>query len=236
MFDDGYDRAALLVELMSHDALIRPWRWGWRSGWGGFRLTKGEPASSGPFAVPDESLGLLEDPAAQGVSSPHFDFLLRGLGLAIVRRLPGFATPQSAKGFQCEKAAWSREGNMRRKLLIPLLSAGLALPAVADATPEDPYGDDYVALSVNPQTGRMFFGTSGTSDGAANIAMAQCNSLGGPCVIAGGIQYGCVAVAWNPDGSWAGGQGNARDVASAIALSKLGGLGPGGRVGGHCSA
>ena len=124
---------------------------------------------------------------------------------------------------------------MKAFLVIPLL-AGLTFSAVANATPENPYGDDYVALAINPETGSVSFGTSGTPDGAASIAMVQCNGHGGPCVIAQAMQYGCVAVAWDPVGShWAGGQGSAPDVAAAVALTNLGSISPDGQVLGHCS-
>lgn len=78
VFDDGFDRAALLVELMSRCA-DPPMALRLAKRLGRIPLDERIQLHLAPFAVPDESLGLLEDLAAQGVSSPHFDFLLRTL-------------------------------------------------------------------------------------------------------------------------------------------------------------
>ncbi len=78
LLDEGYDRAALLVDLMAqcvNPPMAR--RLAIRLG----RLPLGDEARHhlAPFTVPGESLELLEHLAAQGVSSPHFDLLMRTL-------------------------------------------------------------------------------------------------------------------------------------------------------------
>lgn len=78
LLDEGYDRAALLVDLMAqcvNPPMAR--RLAVRLG----RLPIDDDARHhlAPFTVPGESLELLEHLAAQGVSSPHFDLLLRTL-------------------------------------------------------------------------------------------------------------------------------------------------------------
>ncbi len=78
VFDDSFDRAALLIELMSRCA-DPPMALRLAKRLGRIPLEERIQLHLAPFAVPDESLGLLEDLAAQGVSSPHFDFLLRTL-------------------------------------------------------------------------------------------------------------------------------------------------------------
>ena len=80
-FNAAFDRAALLVELLSgcidppmaHRLAVRLSL--------GTTLTLDDATRHhlAPFAVPGESLGLLEHLGAQGVASPHFECLLRTL-------------------------------------------------------------------------------------------------------------------------------------------------------------
>jgi hypothetical protein len=79
--DDGFDRAVLLVELMSRCAdPVMALKIAKRLG--RIPMDERNKVHLAPFAVPAESLGLLEDLAAQGVSSPHFDRLLDTLRAA----------------------------------------------------------------------------------------------------------------------------------------------------------
>ena len=78
VFDEAYDRAALLVELMTRcadPAMAR--RLALRIG--RIPLDESVQLHLAPFVVPGESLRLLEDLACQKVQSPHFDLLLRTL-------------------------------------------------------------------------------------------------------------------------------------------------------------
>ncbi|WP_328360986.1 DUF4189 domain-containing protein [Mycobacterium sp. NBC_00419] len=90
---------------------------------------------------------------------------------------------------------------------------------VAHASPEDPYGNDWVALAIAPFAPGTptKFGIAGTQDEAVRIAMDFCNkgSSGYPCYVGSTTEYGCVAVVINHrSGSFSGGRGP--DLNSAI--------------------
>ena len=78
VFDDRFDRAALLVELMTRCA-DPPMALRLAKRIGRIPLDERIKLHLAPFTVPDESLELLEALAQQGVSSPHFDLLLEKL-------------------------------------------------------------------------------------------------------------------------------------------------------------
>lgn len=96
---------------------------------------------------------------------------------------------------------------------------------VAHGSPEDPYGDDWVALAVAPFAPGMpvTLGSAGTQDEAVRIAKDLCNagSGGHPCYVASTIQYGCVAVDLNHRSrSFVGGRGPDRETAMQDAVNK----------------
>lgn len=97
-------------------------------------------------------------------------------------------------------------------------------PGVAHASPEDPFGDDWVAIAVSPQAGIGTYGSAGNPDRATQIAMDECNQRanGRRCVVATAIEYGCVAFALNiHTQAWAGGRGPNPEAAMADATAHL---------------
>jgi hypothetical protein len=112
---------------------------------------------------------------------------------------------------------------MRTELLAAAIIAALPpTTAVAHASPEDPYGDDYIAVAVSPATGGGGYGASGTMDDATHIALLQCHEYtGSECVIATAIHHGCVSLATNIDGQWRGGRGPDEAAARADAIVGL---------------
>ena len=117
-------------------------------------------------------------------------------------------------------------------------AAGLtiALAPAANASPEDPHGDDYVAIAISPSTLVGAYGSDGTAEGADNIALSECAQSGaGDCIIAQATRYGCVAYVFKTDThQWAGGRGPDADAAVADAQARL----PiaDGQPGAHCSS
>ncbi|WP_328360994.1 DUF4189 domain-containing protein [Mycobacterium sp. NBC_00419] len=92
-------------------------------------------------------------------------------------------------------------------------------PPFAHASPEDPYGNDWVAMAVAPTAPGtpMSYGLAGTQEEAVGIAMDLCTkgSAGHPCYVVSTIEYGCVAAAINErTGAFTGGRGP--DETSAI--------------------
>lgn len=88
--------------------------------------------------------------------------------------------------------------------------SALVFAATAQASPENPYADDWVALAYSPSTNQGGWGTSGTDLGANSIALAQCGQNSGnaiDCVLTATTHVGCVAYAAGPAGAWVGGQG-----------------------------
>lgn len=114
---------------------------------------------------------------------------------------------------------------MRGKLLCSaILAIGFVAAPAASASPEDPYGDDWVAIAISPQHPPGGYGAAGNPDQASQIAMDECTqrSAGTPCYVADVIEYGCVsAVINNKTGGWAGGRGPNQDAANMDAASKL---------------
>jgi hypothetical protein len=105
-----------------------------------------------------------------------------------------------------------------------LIAAGILLAASAAASPEDPYGEDWIAMAVSPSTGNAGYGGGGNADEAVRIALNECrdHTNGGRCEVASVIEYGCVAYAWNVHTqSWTGGRGPDKDSATADAAGKL---------------
>lgn len=123
------------------------------------------------------------------------------------------------------------------KFTLALLATAIVLAPTAAASPEDPDGEDWVAIAVAPEASKMTYGSAGSRERAVEIAMDECvsRSDGTRCVMATAIHYGCVAAALDPQtGSWAGGRGDTQEAATADALSKLSAdASPVG--GGHCS-
>ncbi len=100
----------------------------------------------------------------------------------------------------------------------------VATPA-AHASPEDPYGNDWVALAVAPFAPGMpvKYGIAGTQDEAVRIAMDFCGEASGgqPCYVASTTQYGCVAVGLNlRSRSFTGGLGPDEAAAMQDAANK----------------
>ncbi len=96
---------------------------------------------------------------------------------------------------------------------------------VAHASPEDPYGEDWVALAVAPFAPEMLvtWGTAGTQDEAVRIAMDFCNQRSGghPCYVGATTEYGCVAVDLNHRSrSFTNGQGPNEAAAMQDAANK----------------
>ncbi|BBZ77756.1 hypothetical protein MANY_30930 [Mycolicibacterium anyangense] len=93
-------------------------------------------------------------------------------------------------------------------------------PTFARASPEDPYGEDWVALVVAPFAPEpsIKYGMAGTQDEAVRIAMDLCNRENAgkyPCYVGSTTEYGCAAVAINQrTGGFTGGRGP--DEASAL--------------------
>lgn len=120
-------------------------------------------------------------------------------------------------------------------------TAAATLAAVPSAaSPEDPFGEDWVAIALAPETGNVItYGSAGSSDEATGIAMSECTqrSAGHKCRIATAIEYGCAAGAINVKTfAWSGGRGPDLDSAVADAMSKLPPFDPGDvAAGGHCS-
>lgn len=116
---------------------------------------------------------------------------------------------------------------MRRLFACCAVAAAIASSAPAAATPDDPYGEDWVAIAVAPAIDQaLWYGRSGTSEHATQIAMDGCNQIsqGNPCYVASAIQYGCVVVSVNPQTrSWAGGRGPNEDSAMNDAAAKTAG-------------
>lgn len=107
------------------------------------------------------------------------------------------------------------------RLLVALAVMGaLAGAPVAAATPEDPYGEDWVAIALAPADGGGGYGASGTPDDAVKIALDEC-SHHGKCVVASAIEYGCVAFVLDTQNHWAGGRGPDKDAAMNDAVGKL---------------
>lgn len=121
--------------------------------------------------------------------------------------------------------------------LVAILGACAALTApTASATPDDPYGDDWVAMAVSPAGGDGGYGASGTQDGAVQIALSECGQHSSGCVIVSSIEYGCVAFARDGKTHWAGGRGPDKDAAVNDAAAKLPGYNPATLTGGSaCS-
>ncbi len=109
-----------------------------------------------------------------------------------------------------------------------LASAAMMWSAVtpaAHASPEDPYGYDWVALAVAPSAPGMpvKWSRAGTQDEAVRQVMDFCNkdSGGHPCYIASVTEYGCVAADLNHrSGAFVGGRGPDRDSAMQDAIDK----------------
>jgi Domain of unknown function (DUF4189) len=111
-----------------------------------------------------------------------------------------------------------------RLILIALAAAALLLAPVVNASPEDPHGDDYAAVALSPSVGIGGYGSDGTADGAARIALSECarGSGAGDCVVTSAIHHGCVLYVISEDGQqWAGGRGPDPAAALADAQSKL---------------
>lgn len=106
-----------------------------------------------------------------------------------------------------------------------LIVAAALSPAVASATPENPHGDDFIAVAVSPSVlEAASYGGSGTQQGAITIALDGCKtrSQGQPCYVASVIQYGCVSfLVHPPTQAWSGGKGPDPDAATLDAARKL---------------
>ncbi|MCX2931343.1 DUF4189 domain-containing protein [Mycobacterium sp. CVI_P3] len=109
----------------------------------------------------------------------------------------------------------------------------------AQASPEDPFGEDWIALAISPEAGIGTYGAAGNPDQATQIALDECNqrSNGRRCVLATATQYGCVAYTLNTvTQAWAGGRGPNLDAAILDARSKMPSFGENEVVaGGQCS-
>lgn len=115
---------------------------------------------------------------------------------------------------------------MHARILATLAVCALIVAAPAAwATPDDPHGDDWVAIAHSPGSPIPGgYGGSGTPEGAAQIALTECQtgSPVGPCMVIVTIEYGCVAVAINTkNGQWAGGRGADMAAANEDAAAKL---------------
>ena len=113
---------------------------------------------------------------------------------------------------------------IRGNLTGTLFVAALRFAAPAAASPEDPFGEDWVAIAIAPKNGVATYGGAGNPDRATQIAVDECNqrATGHRCTIVTSMQYGCVAYALNTDTqSWAGGRGPDPDAAVADATTKM---------------
>lgn len=90
-----------------------------------------------------------------------------------------------------------------------LITMALLCAVPAHASPEDPDGNDWVAIAVAPANGVATYGGGGTHDEAIRIAMDECHQrTSGRCEMAKVLEYGCAAYTWNiHTQSWAGGAG-----------------------------
>jgi hypothetical protein len=103
-------------------------------------------------------------------------------------------------------------------------AAALLSAAPASATPEDPYGEDWVAIAVAPEAHIGTYGAAGSAEAATQIAMDECRqrSNGARCQIATATQYGCVAFGIDVrTNTWAGGRGPNEDAALSDVITKL---------------
>ena len=118
-----------------------------------------------------------------------------------------------------------------------LLLVAVPLAAPAQASPEDPYGDDYVAIAINPITGESAYGMSGTQEHAIEITMTMCQAKG-PCLVAQAMHHGCVGIAFDPVSRvWASGRGVDELSAATEASVKLPDpVSDQARSGGYCSS
>lgn len=111
------------------------------------------------------------------------------------------------------------------KTLAGVLAATYVIAApIAAGTPEDPFGDDWVAIALSPENRNGGYGSSGTPEHAVQIAMDECaaRSNGTRCVLGSAIQYGCVAYGIDHrTNAWAGGRGPNEDAAMQEVAAKL---------------
>lgn len=84
------------------------------------------------------------------------------------------------------------------------------------ASPEDPYGSDWIAIAISPENRNGGYGGGGMPEEAIRIAMDECviRSNGNRCVFVTAQQYGCVAFGIDHrTNSWAGGRGPTEEAA-----------------------
>lgn len=109
--------------------------------------------------------------------------------------------------------------------VVAVAAVAVSWCGTAQASPEDPYGSDWVAVAVAPTvSGSASYGGGGNPDDAIKIAMDECGarSAGARCVLAEVMEYGCVAeVVNNKTQAWAGGRGPTVEAATADASTQL---------------
>jgi hypothetical protein len=123
----------------------------------------------------------------------------------------------------------------RSAVVVVIAAAALFSAAPAVATPDDPYGEDWVAMAISPEAHIGTYGAAGSADVATQIAMDECaqRSNGARCLIATATQYGCVAYGIDiRTNAWAGGRGPDEDAALRDVATKLPAFTEGDVVGG----
>ena len=99
--------------------------------------------------------------------------------------------------------------------------AGFTAAAIMPAPAWADSGDRFVAIAYSPATGNIETATDAISaQRAAEIALDSCKDSHGPCELAAWARTGCVALALNAGGQWAGGSGPDASAAQSAAMSK----------------